>query len=79
MRLRVYGNGIITLDFILENYSKDATVLLSTHLVNDVERVFNRVLMISGGSLVINTPIEEIRKTGKSVEDVFKEVFAYVW
>ena len=67
------------LDFILENYSKDATVLLSTHLVNDVERVFNRVLMISGGSLVINTPIEEIRKTGKSVEDVFKEVFAYVW
>lgn len=67
------------LDFILENYSKDATVLLSTHLVNDVERVFNRVLMISGGSLVINTPVEEIRKTGKSVEDVFKEVFAYVW
>ena len=67
------------LDFILENYSKDATVLLSTHLLNDVERVFNRVLMISGGSLVINTPIEEIRKTGKSVEDVFKEVFAYVW
>ncbi len=67
------------LDFILENYSKEATVLLSTHLVNDVERVFNRVLMISGGSLVINTPVEEIRKTGKSVEDVFKEVFAYVW
>ncbi len=67
------------LDFILENYSKDATVLLSTHLVNDVERVFNRVLMISGGGLVVNAPIDEIRKTGKSVEDIFKEVFAYVW
>lgn len=67
------------LDFILENYSKDATVLLSTHLVNDVERVFNRVLMINKGSLVINSPIEKIRETGKSVEDIFKEVFAYVW
>lgn len=67
------------LDFILENYSKEATVLLSTHLVNDVERVFNRVLMINKGSLVINSPIEKIRETGKSVEDIFKEVFAYVW
>ena len=67
------------LDFILENYSKDATMLLSTHLVNDVERVFNRVLMINNGSLVVNMPVEEIRETGKSVEDVFKEVFAYVW
>lgn len=67
------------LDFILENYSKDATMLLSTHLVNDVERVFNRVLMINNGNLVVNMPIEEIRETGKSVEDIFKEVFAYVW
>ena len=54
-------------------------MLLSTHLVNDVERVFNRVLMINNGSLVVNMPIEEIRETGKSVEDIFKEVFAYVW
>lgn len=67
------------LDFILENYSKEATVLLSTHLVNDVERIFNRVLMINKGSLVINAPIEKIRETGRSVEDIFKEVFAYVW
>ena len=67
------------LDFILENYSKDATMLLSTHLVNEVERVFNRVLMINKGNLVVNMPIEEIRETGKSVEDIFKEVFAYVW
>lgn len=67
------------LDFILDNYSKDATMLLSTHLVNDVERVFNRVLMINKGSLVVNSPIDEIRQTGKSVEDIFKEVFAYVW
>ena len=67
------------LDFILENYSKEATVLLSTHLVNDVERIFNRVLMINNGNLVVNAPVEKIRETGKSVEDVFKEVFAYVW
>ena len=67
------------LDFILENYSKDATILLSTHLVNDVERIFNRVLMINNGNLVVNTSVEKIKETGKSVEDLFKEVFAYVW
>ncbi len=67
------------LDFILENYSKDATILLSTHLVNDVERIFNRVLMINNGNLVVNTTVEKIKETGKSVEDLFKEVFAYVW
>ena len=67
------------LDFILENYSKEATILLSTHLVNDVERIFNRVLMINNGNLVVNASIEKIKETGKSVEDLFKEVFAYVW
>lgn len=67
------------LEFIQENRSEDSTILLSTHLVNDIENVFTRVLMINAGKLVINSDIEEIRKTGKSLEDVFKEVFAYVW
>lgn len=67
------------LDFIVENRSEDSTILLSTHLVNDIERIFNRVLMINSGKLLVNTGIEQIRKTGKSLEDVFKEVFPYVW
>ena len=67
------------LDLIMNNYSKDATVLLSTHLINDVEYIFDRVLMISGGKLIVDSHVEELRQKGKSVEDVFKEVFSYAW
>ncbi len=67
------------LDLIMNNYAKDAAVLLSTHLINDVEKIFNRVLMISGGKVVVNSPIGEIKEKGKTVEEVFKEVFSYAW
>ncbi len=69
----------IVLDLIMNNYAKNATVLISTHLIGDVERIFNRVLMISGGKLIVNSHVDEIREKGKSVEEVFKEVFAYAW
>jgi ABC-2 type transport system ATP-binding protein len=54
-------------------------VLLSTHLINDVERIFDRVLMINGGKVVVNSHINEIKEKGKTVEEVFKEVFSYAW
>lgn len=67
------------LDFIQQNRSENSIILLSTHLVNDIEKIFTRVLMINSGKLIVNSDIDEIRKTGKSLEDVFKEVFPYVW
>lgn len=67
------------LDLIMNNYAENATVLLSTHLINDVEYIFDRVLMISGGKLALDSKVEEITAKGKSVEDVFKEVFSYAW
>lgn len=67
------------LDMIMKNYAKDSTVLISTHLINDVEKIFNRVLMISHGKLVVNSHVNELRSHGKSVQDVFLEVFPYVW
>lgn len=67
------------LDLIMNNYAKNATVLLSTHLINDVEYIFDRVLMISNGSLIVDSHVDELRQKGKSVEDVFKEVFSYAW
>ena len=67
------------LDLIMNNYAQDAAVLLSTHLINDVERIFDRVLMISKGKVVVNSHINEIKEKGQSVEDVFKEVFNYAW
>ena len=67
------------LDLIMNNYAKNATVLISTHLIGDVERIFNRVLMINQGKLTVNAHVDEIREKGRSVEEVFKEVFAYAW
>ncbi|MGN1418344.1 MAG: ABC transporter ATP-binding protein [Acutalibacteraceae bacterium] len=67
------------LDLIMNNYAKNATVLLSTHLINDVEYIFDRVLMISGGKLIVDSHVEELRQKGKTVEEVFKEVFSYAW
>ncbi len=67
------------LDLILGNYAENSSVLISTHLINDVERIFDRVLMINNGNLVINSHVNELKKTGKTVEEVFKEVFAYAW
>ena len=67
------------LDLIMNNYAKDAAVLLSTHLINDVERIFDRVLMISQGKVVVNSHINEIKEKGQTVEEVFKEVFSYAW
>jgi len=67
------------LDLIMTNYAKNASVLISTHLINDVEKIFNRVLMINDGKLIVNAHVDEIREKGKSVEEVFKEVFTYAW
>lgn len=67
------------LDLIMNNYAKNATVLLSTHLINDVEHIFDRVLMINNGKLIVDAHVDEIREKGKTVQDVFKEVFSYAW
>ncbi len=67
------------LDLILENHAVNSTVLISTHLISDVESIFDRVLMISEGHLIVNAHVNELRENGKTVEEVFKEVFSYAW
>ena len=67
------------LDLIMENHEKDSTILISTHLIGDVEYIFDRVLMISNGTAVIDSHVDELREKGKTVEEVFKEVFSYAW
>lgn len=67
------------LDVIMNNYADKSTVLISTHLINDVERIFNSVLMIGEGRVKLDASINEIRESGRSVEDIFKEVFSFGW
>ncbi len=65
------------LDTIMKNHSENSTILLSTHLIYDIEKVLDRVMMVKGGKLVVNTDVEKIREDGKTVEDLFREVFSY--
>lgn len=67
------------LDLIMNNYAEKSTVLMSTHLIHDIEPVLDRALMISNGKVVLNESVADIKESGKTVEDIFKEVFAYAW
>ena len=61
---------------ILTNYNENATVLLSTHLISDIENVLDRVIFLQNGQLALNETVDEIRtKYGKSVDTLFREVF----
>lgn len=67
------------LDFIMQNYAEKSTLLISTHLINDLQSVFTHALFIGGGNVILNESVEELTKDGKTIEDVFKEVFSNVW
>jgi ABC-2 type transport system ATP-binding protein len=61
---------------ILTNYSENATVMISTHLIADVEQVLDDVIFISGGRVALTNSVDEIRgEQGKSVDVLFREVF----
>ena len=64
------------LDTIISNYSEDATLLISTHLITDVEKILDGVVFINRGSIVLTSTVDMIReKENKSVDTLFREVF----
>lgn len=64
------------LDIILNNYSENSTVMLSTHLIHDVERIFDDIIMIGNGTLLVAESADALReRTGKSLDQYFREVF----
>lgn len=64
------------LDSIIRNYSEDATVVISTHLITDVEKILDEVIFIQNGSIMLHEAVDDLReRTGKSVDAVFREVF----
>lgn len=67
------------LDFIMQNYAEKSTLLISTHLINDLQSVFTHALFIGGGNVILNESVAELTKDGRTIEDVFKEVFSNVW
>lgn len=64
------------LDVILSEFSRTSTVILSTHLIYDIERVLDDAVIISQGGIFLADSCENIRKrTGGTVNDMFREVF----
>ena len=61
---------------IISNYNEEAVVVISTHLISDVESVLDDVIFLKEGRVVLHRPAEEIREEkGESVDQLFREVF----
>lgn len=64
------------LETILSNYDKNASIIISTHLIADIENILDDVVFIREGKVVLTSPVEQIREEqGKSVDALFREVF----
>lgn len=64
------------LNTIIRGYNQDATLVISTHLIEDIETVLDDVVIIGNGKLVLQSSVETIREqNNKSVDALFREVF----
>lgn len=64
------------LDMIIENYNEEATIVISTHLISDVEKILDSVIFINQGNIVLTSTVDDIReRENKSVDALFREVF----
>ena len=64
---------------IINNYNEEGTVVISTHLISDIERILDEVIFLKNGKIVRHETVDEIKeKEGKSIDDVFKDTFRMV-
>lgn len=64
------------LDTIIKNYDPDAAVVISTHLISDVENVLDEVIFVNRGQIALQKDVDTLREEhGKSVDALFREVF----
>lgn len=64
------------LNTIISNYHENSTVIISTHLISDIEKVLDEFIFINQGNIVMESSVDEVRETeGKSVDSLFREVF----
>lgn len=64
------------LNTIITNYSENSSVIISTHLISDIEMILNHIIFIKEGNIVRQGDTEDIReKEGKSIDELFREEF----
>ncbi len=61
---------------IINNYNPEATILISTHLISEIESILDRVVFIQNGYIVLNSTVDEIRvDKQQSIDELFREVY----
>ena len=64
------------LDTILSNFSEGASVIISTHLISDIERILDEVIFIDKGEIVLTSSADELRKKeNQSIDEIFRRYF----
>ncbi|GLC31248.1 ABC transporter ATP-binding protein [Clostridium omnivorum] len=64
------------LNTIITNYNENATVLISTHLISEIENILDEVIFIKNGTVTLQSSVDDVRaKEGKSIDSLFREVF----
>jgi len=64
------------LDTILTNFNDGASVIISTHLINDIEKILDEVIFIKDGSIYLTGDADELRTSrGMSIDEIFREEF----
>ena len=64
------------LDTILSNFNEGASVIISTHLISDIERILDEVIFIDGGKIVLTADCDELRtRENGSVDEIFRRMF----
>ncbi len=67
-------NQLAEIRSIIRNLGREKTVIFSTHILQEVEAICDRVVIINHGIIVKNCPINELRQVGKTMEEVFREL-----
>lgn len=64
------------LDTILSNFNEGASVIISTHLISDIERILDEVIFIDKGKIILTSPADELRKKeNASIDEIFRRCF----
>ena len=64
------------LDTILSNFKEGASVIISTHLISDIERILDEVIFMDNGKIILQSPADELRvKEKSSIDEVFRRMF----
>ena len=64
------------LDTILSNFNENASVIISTHLISDIERILDEVIFIDKGKIVLQSDTDELRtKENASIDEIFRMMF----